>query len=100
MKRYKAWLVARGLRQKEGIDYQETHSPVVRFDWIRAVLAIAACKRMKLKQFDVKTAFLYGKIDEQIYMQQPEGFDDGIERVCKLKRSLYGLKQSSRCCNR
>lgn len=99
VQRHKARLVARGFRQREGIDYQETYSPVVRFDSIRTIIAIAASDRMKIKQFDVKTAFLYGDIEETIHMQQPEGYDDGTGRVCRLKRSLYGLKQSSRCWN-
>ncbi|GBM55333.1 Retrovirus-related Pol polyprotein from transposon TNT 1-94 [Araneus ventricosus] len=55
---------------------------------------------MYLLQFDVSTAFLYGELDETIYMQQPEGYKDGTERVCKLKRSLYGLKQAPRCRNK
>lgn len=100
VERHKARLVARRFRQREGIDYQETHSPVVRFDSIRAILAVASCERMHIKQFDVKTAFLYGDIEETIHMLQPEGYDDGSGRVCKLKRSLYGLKQSFRCWNR
>lgn len=54
---------------------------------------------MKLKQFDVKTAFLNGELQEDIYMEQPQGFSDGKDRVCKLQRSLYGLKQASRCWN-
>lgn len=91
VQRYKARLVARGFRQKEGIDYHETYSPIVRFDSIRTILAIAACRRMDIQKFDVKTAFLYGKIEEEIYMKQPEGYEDGTDRVCKLKRSLYLL---------
>lgn len=100
IQRYKARLVARGFRQRMGIDYQKTHSPLVRFDSIRAILAVASCEHMRIKQFDVKTAFLYGDIEETIYMQQPEGYEDGTGRVCKLRRSLYGLKQSSRCWNK
>lgn len=100
IQRYKARLVARGFTQRKGIDYTETFSPVVRFDSIRAMLAIAASDGLHLRQFDVKTAFLYGDIEENILMKQPEGFDDGTGRVCKLNRSLYGLKQSSRCWNK
>lgn len=100
VQRYKARLVARGFRQREGIDYHETHSPVVRFDSIRIILAIAASGSKTIQQFDVKTAFLYGNIDEAIYMRQPEGYEDGTTRVYKPKRSLYGLKQVSRCWNR
>ena len=93
VQRHKARLVARGFQQREGIDYQETHSPVVRFDLIRAILAVATPEQ--IKQFDVKTAFLYGNIDEEIYVQQPEGYSDVTGKVCKLRRSLYGLQQSS-----
>lgn len=99
VQRFKARLVARGFRQRAGVDYTETFSPVVRFDSIRIILSIAAAKGLKLRQFDIKTAFLNGKIKETVYMQQPKGYEDGTERVCLLKRSLYGLKQASRCWN-
>lgn len=98
--RYKARLVARGFSQEYGIDYEETFSPVARFTSIRCILAMAAVQNMALKQFDIKTAFLYGDLAENVYMQQPKGYDDGSERVCKLLKSLYGLKQASRCWNR
>lgn len=99
IQRYKARLVAKGFTQKEGIDYKETFSPVVRFESLRAVLAIAANEKLLLKQFDVKTAFLNGILEETVYMRQPQGFSDGTQKVCKLLGSLYGLKQSSRCWN-
>lgn len=99
VKRFKARLVARDFKQIAGIDYHETFSPVTRFDSIRMILSIAASKNMYLQQFDVKTAFLYGESDETIYMQQPKGYEDGTKRVCRLNRSLYGLKQASRCWN-
>lgn len=98
--RYKARLVVRGFTQEYGIDYRETFSPVVRFTSVRAILALAASKRMKLKQFDVKTAFLNGELEEDVFMSQPIGYDDGSGKVCKLIKSLYGLKQASRCWNK
>ena len=97
--RFKARLVINGSRQKYGIDYTETFSPVVRYESIRTILAVAAAENYDLKQFDIKTAFLYGNLEEDIYMRQPIGFEDSTERVCKLNKSLYGLKQSPRCWN-
>lgn len=94
IERYKARLVARGYAQRSGIDYFETFSPVARYDSIRAILAITARYQMHLLQFDVKTAFLYGNLEEEIYMRQPPGFEDKTNRVLKLKKGLYGLKQA------
>lgn len=82
--RYKAWLVAKGYVQKQGIDYDESFSPVDRFDTVRAVLSVAANEQLELAQFDVKTAFLYEHLDEEVYMRQPDGYEDGTNRVCKL----------------
>lgn len=96
IKRYKARLVARGFSQTQGLDYFETFSPVVRYESVRAVLAIAAKHDVELAQFDVKTAFLNSPLEEEIYMQQPEGYDDGSSRVCRLKKGIYGLKQAPR----
>ncbi|KAJ3651647.1 hypothetical protein Zmor_017672 [Zophobas morio] len=92
--KYKARLVIKGCSQKAGIDYAETFSPVARFESVRVLLAIAAAKDYELFQIDVKTAFLYSELKEEIYMVQPDGFDDGSGRVCKLNKSLYGLKQA------
>ena len=101
IERYKARLVAQGFTQRYGIDYDQTFSPVVSFESIRSIIAIAAKNNLKLHQMDVKTAFLNGELNEEIYINQPEGFVvKGLEdHVCKLKRSIYGLKQSARCWN-
>ena len=92
--KYKAQLVARGFEQTEGINYSETFSPFASYSSIRLIISIAASRKMKLMTFDVKTAFLHDDLEEEIYMCQPEGFEDGTSRVCKLLKSLYGLKQS------
>ena len=83
------------------MDYDETFSPVVRFESIRTVVALAVQRGLKLHQMDVISAFLNGELEDEVYMKQPEGFAvRGKERlVCKLNKSLYGLKQSSRCWN-
>lgn len=97
--RYKARLVAKGCSQKYGVDYSETYSPVVRYSSIRLLMALAVKKDFKICQMDAVTAFLQGDLDEDIFMQQPEGFNDGTGKVCKLNRSIYGLKQSGRLWN-
>lgn len=97
--RHKARLVVKGYSQREGIDYHETFSPVVRYSSIRFLLAMAAKYDLNIRQMDVVTAFLHGELKETIYMEQPQCFNDGSGRVCKLQRSLYGLKQSSRVWN-
>ena len=101
LERYKARLVAQGCTQKFGLDYEETFSPVVLFESIRCVLAMATQHKLCLHQMDVSTAFLHGELSEEVYLKQPEGFvEPGKENlVCHLKRSIYGLKQSPRCWN-
>ena len=98
IERYKARLVAKGYTQKDGIDYKETFSPVSKKDSLRIIMALVAHYDLELHQMDVKTAFLNGDLEEEVYMDQPEGFiSTGKENlVCKLKKSIYGLKQASR----
>ena len=98
IERYKTRLVAKGFTQKDGIDYKETFSPVSKKDSLRIIMALVAHYDLELHQMDVKTAFLNGNLEEEIYMDQPEGFlVKGKEHmVCKLKKSIYGLKQASR----
>ncbi len=100
--RFKGRLVVKGYSQKYGIDYDEMFSPVVQFSSIRVLLAFAAQHNMEIHQMDVVTAFLNGNLEEEIYMQQPEGYVvPGKENlICQLKKSLYGLKQSPRCWNK
>ena len=102
VERFKARLVAKGYAQKYGIDYDEIFSPVVRFSSIRFLIAFAVQHDMLIHQMDVETAFLNGKLGEEIYMQQPEGYVKPGEKylVCKREKSLYGLKQSSPCSNK
>ena len=101
VERYKARLVAQGFTQKYGTDYDETFCPVVRMESLRALIALSVQFDLQLHQVDVTTAFLNGELEEEVYMQQPKGFiHKGEEHlVCKLKKSLYGLKQSPRCWN-
>ncbi|GJZ46052.1 putative RNA-directed DNA polymerase [Tanacetum coccineum] len=96
--RYKARLVVKGFSQKRGIDFDEIFSPVVKMGSIRVVLGLAASLDLEVEQMDVKTAFLHGDLDKEIYMEQPEGFQvKGKEGyVCRLQKSLYGLKQAPR----
>lgn len=102
VERFKGRLVAQGFSQQYGIDYDETFSPVVRFSSIRTLLAFGVQNNMLIHQMDVETAFLNGKLDEVMYMRQPDGYvKQGEEHlVCKLNKSLYGLKQSPRCWNK
>jgi len=96
--RHKARLVAKGYSQVEGVDFDETFAPVAKFCTIRCMLAIGAAMGLEMHQMDVKTAFLNGDLEVEIYMDQPPGFvrEGRSDLVCKLRKTLYGLKQSSR----
>ncbi|GKE51327.1 retrovirus-related pol polyprotein from transposon TNT 1-94 [Tanacetum coccineum] len=94
----KARLVAKGYRQEEGLDFEDSFTPVARLEAIRIFLANAACKNIIVYQMDVKTAFLNGELKEVVYVSQPEGVvdPDRLHHVYRLKKALYGLKQAPR----
>jgi hypothetical protein len=98
IEKYKARFVARGFSQKEGIDYEETFTPVARYTSIRAIIDLVAKMKWKLHQMDVKTAFLNGVIEEEVYIEKPQGFEveDKKSHVYRLKKALYRLKQAPR----
>ena len=92
--KYKARCVACGFTQKEGIEYDETFAPDAKYTTIKTIISLAVVFGWKLHQMEVKTSFLSGKIDEEVYIEQPEGFVNHGDKshVCKLKKALYGLK--------
>lgn len=98
--RHKARLVVKGYSQVKGIDYDETYSPVARYSSIRFLIAMSVKYGMAIHQMDAITAFLQGELSEEIYMRQPMCFSDKTNRVCRLRKSIYGLKQSSRVWNK
>ena len=95
VERYKARLVAKGFRQLEGVDFTEVFAPVSKHATLRALLARVAHHDMELHQLDIKTAFLNGQLEEEVYMEQPPGYaGGGAGNVCRLHRALHGLKQA------
>jgi len=94
----KARLVCKVYAQQEGIDFEETFAPVASLEAIRMFLALSSFQKFKVFQMDVKSTFLYGDLEEEVYIEQPDGFILGnyLKLVCRLKKALYGLKQAPR----
>ena len=92
LERLKAWLVSRGFTQQYGVGYKEVFSPVIKMATIRSIISLAASWGCDLFQLDVNNVFLHGDLDEEVYMEVPKGIPNLANKVCKLKKSLYGLK--------
>ncbi|KXZ50459.1 hypothetical protein GPECTOR_16g633 [Gonium pectorale] len=98
IERFKARLVAKGFQQRPGLDFGELFAPTTRYASLRALLSVAAAQRLIIHQLDVKTAFLNGELEEELWMQQPPGYSNGDPQLaCRLRKSIYGLKQAPRC---
>jgi hypothetical protein len=97
-KRYKVRLVVKGFAHKKGTNFDEMFSPIVKMASIRTILNLVVVEDLYLEQLDVKTTFLHGDLEEEIYMQRPQGYGVKGKKnlVCMLKKSLYGLKQAPR----
>ena len=95
IEKYKERFISRGFSQKEGIDYEENFAPAARYMSIRTVLSLEARMKWRLHQMDVKTAFLNGVIEEEVYIEEPLGFEthDRNSHVCRLKKTLHGLSK-------
>lgn len=91
---YKARLVVRGCQQEKGIDFQDIFSPVINITSLRTLLALSVQWDYVIKKFDIKTAFLYGSLNEEVYMEIPQGYEKENNKICRLRKSLYGLKQA------
>ncbi|KAF3622046.1 hypothetical protein FXO38_31523 [Capsicum annuum] len=98
IQKHKARLVAKGYSQQQGIDFNETFSHVARFETVRTFLALAGKLNWPVYQFDVKSSFLYGDLEEEVYVSQPEGFvvNGKEDKFYRLKKAPYGLKQAPR----